>query len=66
MLHYPPFITKVCKDCGAAVTLERQGSGCPYEGRLDYWYTTDHHCPESEAKEAERLTLEKILSENLF
>lgn len=69
MLHYPPFVTKICKYCKAAVTLERQGSGGPREGRLDYWYTTDHRCPGSdramEAIKAERLTLEKIMAENL-
>jgi hypothetical protein len=70
MLHYPPSLTKVCKGCGAIVTLERQGSGRPYEGRLDYWYTTAHHCPEGnqtiEAKETERQTLEELLSESRF
>jgi hypothetical protein len=70
MLHYPPVITKVCKHCKANVTMERQGSGGPREGRLDYWYTTDHSCPESdramEAMKSERLTLQEIMSENLF
>jgi hypothetical protein len=35
------------------------------EGRLDYWYTTDHRCPEGErvmkTKEAERHSLEELL-----
>jgi len=70
MLHYPPVITKVCKYCKADVTMERQGSGCPRQGRLDYWYTTDHCCPESEraveAMKSERLTLDEIVSTNLF
>jgi len=52
------------------VTVERQGSGRPREGGLDYWYTTDHCCPESEraveAMKSERLTLEEIVSKNLF
>jgi hypothetical protein len=70
MLNYPPIITKVCKYCKANVTWELQGSGRPREGRLDYWYTTSHCCPESEraveAKKSERLTLEEILSKRLF
>jgi hypothetical protein len=70
MSHYPPVITKICKHCKANVTLERQGSGRPHEGGLDYWYTTDHCCPESdkavEAMKSERLTLEGIMSDNLF
>jgi hypothetical protein len=70
MLHYPPVVTKACKSCKANVTLERQGSGSPREGGLDYWYTTDHSCPESDrviaAMKSERLTLEAITSANLF
>jgi hypothetical protein len=57
-------MTKVCKYCKATVVLERQGSGRPLEGRLDYWYTTDHRCPEGDAametKEAERYRLEEL------
>jgi hypothetical protein len=56
-------MTKVCQYCKAEVVLERQGSGRPLEGRLDYWYTTDHRCPEGDAamktKEADRDRLEK-------
>ena len=48
MLHYPPVLTKVCQHCGASVILERQGSGRPLEGRLDYWYTTEHRCAEGD------------------
>jgi hypothetical protein len=70
MLDYPPVITRVCKHCKANVTWKRQGSGRPRQGRMDYWYTSDHCCPESDsacaALSSERLTLEKILSENLF
>ncbi len=70
MLRYPPVITKVCKHCKASVTLERLGSGRPREGRLDYWYTTDHRCPRSdravETMKSQCLTLEEILSANLF
>jgi hypothetical protein len=70
LLNYPPVITKVCKYCKANATLERHGSGRPTRKGLDYWYTTDHQCPESDrilqAKEAELLTMKKIVSENLF
>jgi hypothetical protein len=65
MLHYPPVVTKVCKYCKTPVVLERHGSGRPLEGRLDYWYTTDHRCAESEraieAEEADRHRLEELL-----
>ncbi len=70
MLDYPPVITKVCKYCKANNTLEWQGLGRPREGGLDYSYSTDHSCPESEraieAMKSERLTLERIMSQNLF
>ncbi len=65
MLHYPPVLTETCKHCGAVVTLERQGDGRPWRGKLNYWYTTDHRCPESEqllsAQKAERALLEDLL-----
>jgi hypothetical protein len=65
MLHYPPIVTEICKYCGAEVTLNRQGDGHPVDGRLDYWYTTDHHCVEGDqqiaAQENERRYLEDLL-----
>jgi hypothetical protein len=64
MLHYPPSMTKLCEYCKATVVLERQGSGRPLEGRLDYWYTTDHRCLDGDAairiKEAEIARLEEL------
>jgi hypothetical protein len=66
MLNYPPEKTAVCKYCGAVVRLERQGDGHPGLGRLRYWYTTDHACPESERAvrehEAERDQINAILN----
>jgi hypothetical protein len=65
MLHYPPVVSEVCKYCGAVVTLERQGDGAPFQGRLNYWYTSDHQCPESNRAiaehDAERRLIEAYL-----
>ncbi len=65
MLHYPPIKNEVCKHCGAVVTMVRDGDGRPFRGRLNYWYSTDHRCPESDRalaeQEAEHHFLEKLL-----
>jgi hypothetical protein len=66
MLHYPPVLTEVCKYCGAAVTLERQGDGRPWRGKLNYWYSTDHRCPECESALAARDSERRILEEALY
>jgi hypothetical protein len=65
MLHYPTTSTGNCKYCGAAVTLQRRGDGRPGQGRLNYWYTTEHHCPEADRAlqqiDAERRLVEEAL-----
>jgi hypothetical protein len=66
MLNYPPEVTEVCKYCGASVTLQRQGDGRPWHGRLNYWYTTDHRCPESDRAIAARSAEHKLLEEVLY
>jgi hypothetical protein len=66
MLNYPVTHTETCRHCGAVVTLQRCGDGRPWRGRLNYWYTTDHRCPESErelrARDAERDLLSDVLT----
>ena len=47
VLNYPPVITETCKYCGQSATLERQGDGQPFHGKLNYWYETDHMCAEA-------------------
>lgn len=65
MLHYPLSFNETCKYCGSLVTMERQGDGHPGHGRLNYWYTTNHSCVESEqalaAQQADRDFLEKAI-----
>jgi hypothetical protein len=66
MLHYPPVLRQVCKYCGAEVTLERQGDGRPWRGRLAYSYTSDHHCPESDKALATLRDEHSLLEDVLF
>ena len=65
MFNYPITKTRTCRYCGAVVTLERQGDGAPTAGGLNFWYTSDHHCPGSDkaiaAERAEHHSLEEIL-----
>lgn len=65
MLNYPPVVNETCKYCGITVTLLRQGDGRPWRGRLNYWYTTEHRCPESDqaikVQERERRLLEEAV-----
>jgi hypothetical protein len=65
MLNYPVTLTTTCRACGATVTLARCGDGRPMEGRLNYWYTTDHHCTESDRDEKARAAERDLLREVL-
>lgn len=65
MLNYPPAVTEICKYCGSEVTLVREGDGHPMNGRLSYWYTTDHECPEAK-RVLEEICRERQLLEEML
>jgi hypothetical protein len=66
MLNYPPTTTGICKYCGAQVNLERHGDGRPAQGRLKYWYATDHHCLEGDRAVEELSAERRLLEDALF
>ena len=39
MPDYPTTKTSTCKYCGKVQPMDRQGTGKPWRGRLDYWYS---------------------------
>lgn len=55
--NYPETMEVTCSACRKPYTTHRQGTGKPWRGGLDYWYSGDHDCPEREAvrKQSEAL-----------
>lgn len=46
---YPATMEVTCPRCRQVYTSHRTGSGEPWRGGLDYWYTGDHDCPKRDA-----------------
>jgi len=59
---YPLAIETPCPFCKQMVVSTRTGSGKPWRGGLDYWYSNRHHevCPNDAERQAACAATKKL------
>ncbi len=60
---FPKMQETTCPFCGRSQTATRQGTGKPWRGSLDYWYSVPkHECKQGELVSQQMDTIQKGLS----